>query len=365
MDEDEERLLAATRRFTHARDIEAVVTLLGDEMDGIVAGKRSRAFTGLAFDAYCRAFLAAYGHGDAVRQTVEALCARSRNYFGDQPWTYLYQGCLYHLDGRDSEAAAAYALAAPGAELLWPSSIGCRSVVAPEQRTAFAEASARLGPIRWERRVPAVGPVLFAACDHGYLRRFAAAYLRSIARHVGDGTVHLHIVNPAADDLTWLEAEAASLWPRLAVSTEIYGGPDQRAYFALARMLRLAEILGAYQRPVLATDIDAAFSLAIAPFQPDMHVGLRFKRQNFHAHPWNTIQAGALVVAPTMQGLSFAIALADIGAGLFAERAGAGLWFIDQNVLFSAFRQHEAAFGPAAQDLNMQLPGGLTFGKDL
>jgi len=373
MSPEEDRLLAAVRSATHSRDSAAVVALLHPEIDAIVGGERSRAFTGVAFDAYCRSLLASLGHTRSVRLQIEGICGRSRRRFGDQPWTDIYDGCLLHLEGNDEAAAACYDLASRDASVLWPSSRGCRSVIGPRQRDKFlcARQDGSVGPegdpLALEAPAESGRHVLLAACDPGYLRRFAPLYIRSAARHGGDCNVHLHIVNPVADDLDWARREAGEFRPRLSVSTEVYAGPDARAYYALARFVRGAQLLEFYQRPILITDIDAAFTGAVDVFlgANGGPVGLRFKRMDFHAHPWNTVQANAVLLRPTEEGLSFARDVSTVSSRLFSQRAGRDVWFIDQNVLFSVYRRYFLRAAWDFCDLNADLHNAVIFGKTL
>jgi hypothetical protein len=321
------------------------------------------------FDAYCRSLLAAGGHTEAVRLEVAKLCEQSRARFGDEPWTSLYQGCLRHLDGDENAAAGLYALAAREVEVLWPSSIGCRSAISADDRERYLRINPALAALHWEKVAPAARYVLMTGADHTYLRRFAPVYLRSARAFGGDCTIHFHLTNATPDDRAWLEEQAGASSPKISMTTEDYSGPDLRAYLALARFLRLADVVRYYHRPVLLTDIDAAFTRPVADAVAatkgaDVH--LRLKRTNFHAHPWNTIQAIITLIRPTAGGLKFASVVASIAAGLFTERAGAGLWFIDQNVLYSAYRFCRAndtcVVGEWGAD---DLPGGLIFGKNL
>ena len=365
----EEQLLDVVRTLTHARKAADVVAVLRDKIDGIVSGARSRTFTGIAFDAYCRALLAAEGHTEAVREQVRHLCERSRAHFGDQPWSSLYDGCLLHLAGEDEAAATEYALASRDVSVLWPISVACRTVLGPRRRDAFARMTPQLQDVTHEKTVEAAGAVLCVACDHAYLRRFGPSYLRSVHEHGGGITLHVHVVNPEPDDVDWIEREAPALWPRIAVSTETYRGPDARQYYALVRFMRIAGLAERYGQPVLVTDIDAAFTgvldLAAAPSDPK-DVSLMFKRTDFRAHPWNTIQARALIVWPTERGRIFARALGSVAAALFAERAGLGIWMTDQNILFSLYRKYEREHAWRFGDVgDRRLAGGLLHGKNL
>jgi hypothetical protein len=364
--EHEDRLLERVRTLTHARRTAEVVATLEGELDGMLSGERSRPFTGIAFDAYCRSLLAARGHGDDVRRAVALLCERSRARFGAQPWSDLYEACLAHLAGDDESAAARYAMAARDVDVLWPSSAAARTVVAPSRRDAWLGDETPLPCVRVERPRPAGGPVVLVGCDRVYLRRYGPAYLRSFARFGEDVTLHVHLTDPLPDDIAWLRDASPATWDRTAVTTETYVGPDPRPYYALARFLRLGELLERYDAPVLVTDLDAVFERPIADNVSDAagaDAALTFKRTDYRAHPWNTVRAGALIVQPTERGRTFARALRRVGAALFTERAGRGAWFIDQNVLYSVFRRFENERGYRFADISGSLPGGLRHGK--
>jgi hypothetical protein len=363
----EGRLLERVRTLTHARRTAEVVAALEGELDALLSGERSRPFTGIAFDAYCRSLLAARGHGDDVRRAVALLCERSRARFGAQPWSDLYEACLAHLAGEDETAAARYAAAARDVDVLWPSSAAARTVVPPSRRDAWLDEETPLPPVRVERARPAGGPVMLAGCDRVYLRRYGPAYLRSFARFGEDVTLHVHLIDALPDDIAWLRDASPETWDRTAVTTETYAGPESRSYYALARFLRLGELLERYDAPVLVTDLDAVFERPIGADVSDAaaaDAALTFKRTGYRAHPWNTVQARALIVQPAERARTFARALRRVGAALFAERAGRGTWFIDQNVLYSVFRRFESERAYRFADLSGRLPGGLRHGKD-
>jgi hypothetical protein len=361
---DEAATLAAARTLAHADRAAEVVPAIGPSVDAILAGAdASAAFTGIAFDLLCRALFSSRGHGDDVRAAVATLCARSEARFGAQPWSDLYRACLLHLAGDAEAAARLYHAAARDTALLWPNSIGCRSVIAPMERDAWSAAPpVEPSPMRIVQVGVGDGPILMIACDTRYLRAYAPAYLRSITAHCPSALVHVHLIDPAPDDIAWLEATASPLRP--AISCETHSGPEPRAWFALARFVRLVELLALYDRPILVTDIDAAFTRA--PIIPAADIGLRIKRRGFRAHPWQTVQAGALSVSPTVPGHAAVTLLRRLALGSYATRGGQGIWFVDQNVLFTAYRMLATNGATTIADIAEEgLPGGLRFGRAL
>ncbi len=360
---DEETLLAAVVAAQRRRDPEAMAALLDAPVESLLDGAAgSRVFTGVAFDLLCRALL--WDGGKAGAAAVKRLCARSEARFGPQPWSILYRACLALRAGRWSRAAALYPTAGGDPAVLWKRSGGCRSVVSPEACDRWRAAPIAAPAIEVVRRGDAGHAVLLAACDHRYLRTYAAAWLRSIAEHAPDCAVHLHLVDPADDDIAWTLTVAGSLALRPTLSTEAYRGPDARAWYASVRFLRLAEVVEHATVPVLASDVDALFTRPFTIDMADRDAMLMRKRTGFRAHPWHAIQAGAVAVAPTAPGRTFARTLAALTTGIFAERAGEGIWFVDQNLLFAADRRLSddvriGAFGGAG------LPGGLRFDKAL
>ena len=369
MTPEEVIVIRNVERLTQARDASGVVALLSGEIDNLLAGARSRAFTGKAFDGYCRALLAADGHLAPTFARIRDLCDKSRRRFGDQPWTDLYEGSLSHLAGEDAAAAECYSRASREAEVLWGSSVGCRSVVSSRQSELYLSQTPALAPLRLVRRGASGRSTLMVGCDPAYLRRFGPAYLKSVNEHAAQCALHLHIIGHDEELSAWIQAQVPQLWPRVWITVEDYSGADTRAYFALARLIRLSEVLALHRQLVFMTDIDAAFTHPISPDLAALEVTadffLRFKHTDFHHHPWNTIQANALLVRHTACGVAFSFALRSIAAGVFAERAGEGVWFIDQNALFATYRWSQGGRGLVGDLSRAPLPGGLVFGKTL
>jgi len=347
-----------------------VAALLAPWVEQVARGAdASPAFRGVSFDLHCRALLSSRGHGEEVLAELARLCSLSETCFGAQPWSDLYRACTRHLRGDWAGAVPLYRRAAAGIDILWPSSVGCRSVIDDAEAARWLDAPADLptpSPIDWLKETASAEFLIFLACDPSYLRLFWPGYILSVAQQATNAAVHLHIVDAGPEDAGWAVEQAGLVAPRLSISTERHAGRDARAWYATARFVRLPEMLRHYGCPVLVTDIDAAFSRALDPLIPDADVGLRVKRHGFRAHPWQTIQAGALAVRSTPRGQAFADGLRLLGVGSFAARARANIRFVDQNMLWAARRLLISGTDTRVADIGEEfLPGGLRFGKAL
>jgi hypothetical protein len=362
---DEQILVMTLFAYSNRERKELGFALLEPEIEGIVSGARTRAFTGLAFDAYCRFVLQSQGCTAQARDEVRRVCERSEATFGPAPWSDLYYACLLHLQEDDEAAAEWYARAALDVDVLWFESIGCRSVVAPSDRDRLLALERPIAAMRDEVTIASGRDVVFVSCDHAYLHAFGRAYLESVARYGAEVLLHVHVIDPHPGDVAWIEETSPTLNGRLAITTESHGGHDARAYYTLARLIRIAELLDRYGHAIYCTDIDAVYrttiDLSLANESGD--VGVHFRRKWFHWHPWNEIQADNLLIRPTQDGRRFARTLRSLAVGVFAERAGPGIWNVDQNVLYSAYRKFSDNPDWKFFDVDAQRPGGLAFGK--
>jgi hypothetical protein len=308
----------------------------------------SRDFLGKAYDLACRAILASHGHSGRAQNAVRELCAESLRRYGRQPWTDLYDGALLHLAGKHDEAVQCYRAAEADAALLLPLSNGCKTVLTLDEIREFAydrdagisRPSANMSFENAAQPGPAVAVV---AADHAYLMRHGNSFFQSVQAHGAGITTHLHLVNPELEDYAFIsDGVRSGKWPPLKLSTEVYDGPDSRAYYASVRLLRAPVLLEAYNRPLLISDIDSVYEepiLPLLPFVTSFDVGLFFKnnRHRYRAHPWQTIRAGILMCAPTGAGRLFCKAVERITMRAFDKFKGKDIWFIDQNMLYSAW----------------------------
>jgi hypothetical protein len=337
---DEERaILAACRRLILQDRIADLTTLLEPHFERVLRGDASRPFIGMSFDLYCRALLWRPEQSEAI-QSVERLCDRSEARFGQQPWTDLNRACLRHIEGDWPASVHLYRRAGREAEILWPSSQGCTSVIDLDEAERWVE-NELVRPVRqldFVRSAKPFGVIGLVACDSKYLRMFWPIYIASAFGFGGSATVHLHIVDPQTDDVEWATDHAGAFAANISITVERYEREDARAWYATSRFLILPQILRHYRLPVAVTDIDVTFLGPINSLIADADIGLRFKCTGFRVHPWQTIRATALSIRPTPGGILFADSLRALGVGSFQARAGIGMWFVDQNMLFTARR---------------------------
>nr|WP_326522690.1 tetratricopeptide repeat protein [Azospirillum isscasi] len=223
----------------------------------------------------------------------------------------------------------------------------CRSVP-PDEVAAY-----RAG-FRSEPPAEGVGPLLFAACDDGYLRLFAAPLLLTVDAFCGEGQrVHIHVADPGPD----LAAVVAGLRKplrrcRLTVSTE-RTPPDldpagRRTLYTCLRLMRALDVLDLYGRPPLVMiDIDALLPIdprrlldAMAPEEGAMLI----HRPDSLDYLYNTISNGLIVLRPDRAVLEILERTAT--ALLHWQRRRSMAYFLDQIALIQGFADAERRSGP-------------------
>jgi len=189
-------------------------------------------------------------------------------------------------------------------------------------------------PVAW-----AGAPLLvLTACDSAYVGH-AIALARSMDAFSGAHHLMIHVVNPDEGDIARLELLANSMQSvTLHISTEQVELPvaaSSRAYYASARFIRMAELLGGGEPvPLLALDADA---LAVGPLtldfsdKPEAEICLRRRDLKGPVEDHLRIAAGAVWVRNTPRVQKF---MDGVASDLLAEFAsGKGEWFVDQLVL--------------------------------
>jgi hypothetical protein len=360
---DEERtILAACPPLIMQDRMAEATTLLAPHFERALQGDASRPFIGMSFDLYCRMLLCRLEQPEAI-QRIEQLCDRSEARFGQQPWTDLNRACLRHILGDWPASVHLYRRAGMEAEVLWVNSQGCTSVIALDEAERWVK-SQLVKPIRqleFIRSTEPSGVIGLVACDSTYLRKFWPIYIASAFGRGGIATVHLHIVDPQTDDLEWTIDHADAFAANISITVERYEREDARAWYASARFLILSQILRHYRLPIVVTDIDVTFLSPVNSLIADADIGLRFKNRGFRHHPWQTIQATAVSIKPTSGGILFADSLRALGVGSFQARAGIGMWFVDQNMLFAARRAFASIPDVQVCDISGLLPDRLQF----
>lgn len=91
----------------------------------------------------------------------------------------------------------------------------------------------------------------FVCCDSNYLRNFGIVLLRSVAEHSSGARVHIHLMNPDASLVRFIEP----LDLNVSLTTEVC--PKSPVYYHAARICRLSEALEVCGGSLLMTDTDA------------------------------------------------------------------------------------------------------------
>jgi hypothetical protein len=285
----EAELIAHARELIRLGRFAVLASMLIPAVEAAIAGEASREFLGKSFDLACRSILADGNHCVAARSTVARLCRLSIDRFGKQPWTDLYEACLLHLAGAHDAAVAFYSAAAVETGVLWPLSNGCKTVMTLSEVRSSMTADAALmiaqfPHVIWHRRGGGAGPfVIFATADHDYFIRYGDDFLSSVRSHAEDASAHLHLINPQPEDFQLVEeAVGKQRWPDLTLSSEVYDGPDRRAYYSSARLVRAPMFLKLHDCPMLISDIDAVCRFPIRQTLADLNdfdVGLYVKKK--------------------------------------------------------------------------------------
>ncbi|AWJ88314.1 tetratricopeptide repeat protein [Azospirillum baldaniorum] len=203
-------------------------------------------------------------------------------------------------------------------------------------RPRIVEAGERSMPVS-----PAAGggAILLVSVDSGYWRRFGGWFLSHALKDAPGDRVHVHIVNPSAEDRADLDRRCAARPGRLSWSLEridlsAHAPGAETTYYACARVFVALDLLERTGTPVFITDIDAR---GTAPLPPDLRDGagwdLTIMRDRRARGPFDEILGGFLGVAPTAAGREF-LRLVGAYIGWFFDR-GEAAWTLDQAAPYS------------------------------
>ncbi|MGR0185366.1 tetratricopeptide repeat protein [Azospirillum aestuarii] len=198
-------------------------------------------------------------------------------------------------------------------------------------RPRIAEAGERSMPVP-----PAAegGAILLVSVDSGYWRRFGGWFLSHALKEEPGDRVHVHIVNPGAEDRADLDRRCATQPGRLSWSLEridlsVHAPGAETTYYACARFFVALDLLERAGAPVFITDIDACCT---APLPPDLRDGagwdLTIMRDRRARGPFDDIIVSFLGIAPTAAGREF-LGLVRAYIGWFFDR-GEAAWTLDQ-----------------------------------
>ena len=231
-----------------------------------------------------------------------------------------------------------------------------------------------VGELRWVQRAPlgAEPYVISYCCDDSYFRAFASRILASLPHDARGLTLHFHIVAPMPETHELIEAlvdEARLRRLSLHVSTEATPTRD-RAYFASARFVRMAELLQSFDRPLLFLDTDTEFESDprewCKGFGPEA-VNILFCKGPWSGGfvPWRAFWAGMVYVPQNRLGRRFADVVHRVLAYLWTPEPHQN-WFVDQNALYVTYvlvREERGARG--FEDLPPERYGQLRHTREL
>ena len=210
----------------------------------------------------------------------------------------------------------------------------------------------------------------FASCDPVYLHDHAPALAASCA--VNNQPLHLHVVNPKAEDFKFLENlnaacikihnnEAPMTWTWEDVNLDEMDKEQKRVYYSLNRFLAWDQIMEmtpterlnkkSEVRAALIIDVDCLVMEKLPGFSED--IGLFFREPFNNGNPWETlgshVAAGVVYINTSERSKAYIKSVAD------DLRNRAMIWFTDQVVLWERYNRsmHNTScriFGPEFMD---------------
>lgn len=234
-------------------------------------------------------------------------------------------------------------------------------------KRAIAAAFAAPAPLELDRELALSGglpdaadprPVLFAACDEGYFRRFGRHLALSSAARSPGTRVHLHLYVPSPDCQAEADALVKRCGGRLTVSGE---GPERDPfgrpksfYFAAGRFAVASRMRKAIMAPILMVDADGLVANDLqAGFAELAAMEAGFILQPENDALYRKVLASAIYLGPGKPAVEdFFTRLAD-GIGL-ALRDG-GDYHVDQIGIHYALEWlKRSGGGPRIDDLDLK-----------
>ena len=203
-----------------------------------------------------------------------------------------------------------------------------------------------------------VRPVVFAACDEGYFRRFGQHLALSSAARSPDTRSHLHLYAPSKTALAEADALIERCGGRLTVSREglardPFGRPTS-FYFAAGRFAVASRMRKSIAAPIMMVDADGLVANdLVAGFGELVGTQAGFILQPGNAALYRKILASAIYLGPgSKQVEEFFTRLSD-GIGLALRDAGA--YHVDQiGIHFALRRCQRDGIGPTITGLDLK-----------
>lgn len=195
---------------------------------------------------------------------------------------------------------------------------------------------------------PGEEPLIFAACDGGYLDRFGPRFLEVVE---GLGPIHIHIVSPTRDQLDRFRAKAG---PNVFLSYETAAADHGNSrYYACARFFAAADVMRRYGRDMVMLDID---------LERMAHLDTLFERTRqadiaYFAMPtlmpWLRHHAAFIQLRNRPAVLTFLTRFAN----LLSHQLPGAVWYVDQLCLGAAIAAYRDDGGTLAIDALEQADG--------
>ncbi|MEL6646919.1 MAG: class I SAM-dependent methyltransferase [Pseudomonadota bacterium] len=297
-------------------------------------------------------------------EALESALSQEVKRHGAHNAVLFWSGVLYHLRG-DAHSAAQNLRAAVRSEnpsYSLPHYLsGAKSVIERAEFIKIGESKRALtDPLSFALQ-SSDGPqemVLFSCCDDAYFRALSGRFLSSLNALNLKLCVHIHIACREERDTLDLDFSA---YENLSVDISISdaSGVVDRTWFTLLRWLLVMEVIEHYDTRVLVTDFDVEFDGSkFATYLTETEnydLGLNLNPFPNRRFPWTSVNANQLLFNKTAPAKQFAGLLKDFTETVFSG-SRTDQWWMDQNVLYAAFRVMQSSRDPARIYNNFRAP---------
>lgn len=188
---------------------------------------------------------------------------------------------------------------------------------------------------------PDAAGVLYLSCDQGYFKNFGLPMLCSLRENSPGTPVHLHIFDPAPEDIAAVPQFCDRLGVRFGLTVESPGlgaAPVRQArnYFHAVRFIRFHEHLGLYRCPLWMSDVDAIVNRDLGDLFRSLgahDVAMRIRPGRLE--PNNQFNACVVGAAQTARSRAYFRQVAAYIA--YFQRGQSLRWGIDQLALYAVF----------------------------
>jgi hypothetical protein len=195
--------------------------------------------------------------------------------------------------------------------------------------------------------LPSSSPIVFTAVDDSYLRRFGPAFFGSLAAHMPNASLHVHLYNPTSATIGYLEtlaephADLQVTWSEEEFNERLLeerspAGPKQSwrsLYICCTRFIAAYAVLQSTGRSILLLDVDLIINDDLMPIFDAYDCAFMTRLSNKSS---STRTAGGVVfVAANKEGAAVLAQVCDT-IGRFIQTGR--YWFaFDQLALYRAY----------------------------